>query len=42
MTTELEAREARQGRSRKNVFIILAVSMAIAIAALLFFTGMNN
>ena len=39
MTKELEPREARQGRSRKNVLIILVVSMAIAIAVLLFFEG---
>ena len=42
MTQELEPREARQGRSTKNVLVILVVSLALAFGALFVFEAITG
>ncbi len=37
MTKKIEPKEARQGRSRKNVAVVLGISLALAVGILLLF-----
>ncbi|MEL6750449.1 MAG: hypothetical protein AAFO70_00025 [Pseudomonadota bacterium] len=42
MTKEIHSREARQGRSKKNVLVILVISLALAFGALFIFEAISG